>query len=184
MGNKVKVLLAASQAIDRANDTLAVVANFCVLVACLISAGNAVSRYLFSQSSNSWLEVQWYLFAAIVMLGAPHTLRMNEHVRVDLLYNLASDRVKLLIDVGGILLFLFPACILLTALSWPWFVDSWNLNEESSNFGGLVRWPVKLLLPVGFALMVIQGLSELIKRLTALRRNDTSHLVKYEKPLQ
>lgn len=184
MRNKVKALLAVSHAIDCVSDKLAVAANFCVLIACLISAGNAVSRYVFSESSNSWLEVQWYLFAAIVMLGGAHTLRMNEHVRVDLLYNFSSDRTKLLIDIGGILLFLFPICILLTSLSWPWFVDSWVLNEESSNVGGLVRWPVKLLLPVGFALMCVQGLSELIKRLAALQLQDASDLIKYEKPLQ
>lgn len=180
----MKTLLAVSRIIDRVNGILAITANFCVLIACLISAGNAVSRYLFNESSNSWLEIQWYLFAAVVMLGGAHTLRVNEHVRVDLLYNFASDRTKLLIDIGGTLLFLLPISTLLILLSWSWFVESWALNEASSNVGGLMRWPIKLLLPVGFALMFVQGFSELMKRLAALRQRDASNLVRYEKPLQ
>ena len=149
----------------------------------LISAGNAGSRYLFSESSNGWLEIQWYMFAGMVLLGAPYTLKMNEHVRVDLVYGMVSERTRIWIDIIGGFLFLLPICIILTYFTWPWFVDSWKLNEASSNAGGLVRWPVKLLLPVGFCLMALQGVSEIIKRIAALE-----HVIdiefKYEKPLQ
>jgi len=176
-------LLVFSSAVDWINEKFGVVANWLVLLACLISAGNAASRYLFSESSNGWLEVQWYMFAGIVLLGGPYTLKMNEHVRVDLLYGMVSERTRIWIDIVGGVLFLLPICVILTYFTWPWFVDSWNLSESSSNAGGLIRWPVKLLLPVGFALMILQGLSEIIKRIAAL-----DHVIeaefKYEKPLQ
>ena len=179
----MKSLLAISRGIDWFNTQFAVVANWLVLLAALISAGNAGSRYLFSESSNGWLEIQWYMFAGMVLLGAPYTLKMNEHVRVDLFYGIASERTRIWIDIVGGLLFLLPICVILTYFTWPWFVESWRLNEASSNAGGLVRWPVKLLLPVGFFLMAIQGVSEIIKRVAALE-----HVIdvdfKYEKPLQ
>ena len=176
-------MLAISRGIDWFNTNLAVVANWLVLLAALISAGNAGSRYLFSESSNGWLEIQWYMFAGMVLLGGPYTLKMNEHVRVDLFYGLASERTRIWIDIVGGLLFLLPICVILTYFTWPWFVESWTINEASSNAGGLVRWPVKLLLPVGFFLMAMQGVSEIIKRVAALE-----HVIdvdfKYEKPLQ
>ena len=180
----MKSLLAISRGIDWFNTQLAVVANWMVLLAALISAGNAASRYLFSESSNGWLEIQWYMFAAMVLLGAPYALKMNEHVRVDLFYGMiASERTQIWIDIIGGLLFLLPICVILTYFTWPWFVESWNINEASSNAGGLIRWPVKLLLPVGFVLMALQGVSEIIKRIAALE-----HVIdvefKYEKPLQ
>ena len=165
------------------NAQIAVIANWLVLLACLISAGNAMSRYLFSISSNGWLEIQWYMFAGMVLLGAPYTLKMNEHVRVDLVYGMVSERTRIWIDILGGFLFLLPICVILTYFTWPWFLESWHQNEGSSNAGGLVRWPVKLLLPVGFGLMILQGISEIIKRIAALE-----HLIdiefKYEKPLQ
>ena len=165
------------------NAQIAVIANWLVLLACLISAGNAMSRYLFSVSSNGWLEIQWYMFAGMVLLGDPYTLKMNEHVRVDLVYGMVSERTRIWIDILGGFLFLLPICVILTYFTWPWFLESWHQNEGSSNAGGLVRWPVKLLLPVGFGLMVLQGISEIIKRIAALE-----HLIdiefKYEKPLQ
>ena len=177
------VLLRLSRAIDWVNAQFGVVANWFVLLACLISAGNAASRYLISVSSNGWLEIQWYMFAGMVLLGAPFTLKMNEHVRVDLVYGMLSERARIWIDIIGGVLFLLPICVILTYFTWPWFVESWTLNEGSSNAGGLVRWPVKLLLPVGFALMALQGISEIIKRIAALE-----HVVdiefKYENPLQ
>jgi TRAP-type mannitol/chloroaromatic compound transport system permease small subunit len=179
----VRGLLTLSRGIDWLNAQFGVVANWLVLLACLISAGNAASRYLFSQSSNGWLEIQWYMFAGMVLLGAPYALKMNEHVRVDLIYGMVSERTQIWIDIIGGFLFLLPICVILTYFTWPWFVDSWNINEESSNAGGLVRWPVKLLLPVGFALMALQGISEIIKRIAALE-----HVIdiefKYEKPIQ
>ena len=179
----MNVLLDLSRLIDRLNEKFAVVANWLVLLACLISAGNAGSRYLFSASSNAWLEIQWYMFAGMVLLGAPYTLKVNEHVRVDLLYSSVSERTQIWIDILGAIFFLLPICLILVYFTWPWFVDSWRLNEESSNAGGLLRWPVKLLLPVGFFLMALQGISELIKRIAALE-----HVIDvefhYEKPLQ
>jgi TRAP-type mannitol/chloroaromatic compound transport system permease small subunit len=179
----VKVLLSLSRGIDWLNTQLAVVANWLVLLAAVISAGNAASRYVFSESSNGWLEIQWYMFAGMVLLGGPYTLKMNEHVRVDLVYGMVSERTRIWIDIIGGLLFLLPICVILTYFTWPWFVESWTINEASSNAGGLLRWPVKLLLPVGFFLMALQGISEIIKRVAALE-----HVIdvdfKYEKPLQ
>lgn len=176
-------LLAFSRVVDWINDKFGHVANWMVLLACLISAGNATSRYLFSESSNGWLEIQWYLFAGMVMLGGPYTLKMNEHVRVDLVYGMASERTRIWIDIIGGILFLLPICLILTYFTWPWFVDSWRINEASSNAGGLVRWPVKLVLPIGFALMALQGISEIIKRIAALEHVIEADF-KYEKPLQ
>ena len=179
----MKTLLKLAAAIDFVNDRFGEVANWLVLFACLISAGNAASRYAFSLSSNAWLEVQWYMFAGMVLLGGPYTLARNEHVRVDLIYGSVSERTRIWIDIIGGLLFLLPICLILVYFTWPWFVDSWRINEQSSNAGGLIRWPVKLLLPVGFMLMALQGISEIIKRVAALE-----HLIaadfKYEKPLQ
>ena len=181
--SNVNGLLKLSAAIDWFNGKLGVIANWLVLLACLISAGNAASRYLFSESSNGWLEIQWYMFAGMVLLGGPYTLKMNEHVRVDLFYGMASERTRIWIDIIGGVLFLLPICVILTYFTWPWFVESWTINETSSNAGGLIRWPVKLMLPVGFALMALQGISEIIKRIAALE-----HVIdiefKYEKPLQ
>src|SRR5690348_5545043 len=184
MGNEnVRGLLKLSSGIDWLNEKFGVIANWLVLWAALISAGNAASRYAFSESSNSWLEIQWYMFAGMVLLGGPYTLKMNEHVRVDLVYGLVSERTRIWIDIVCGVLFLVPMCIILTYFTWPWFVDSWNINEQSSNAGGLVRWPVKLLLPIGFALMLLQGFSEIIKRIAALEHVIDTEF-KYEKPLQ
>ncbi len=184
MGDEnVRGLLKLSSGIDWLNEKFGVVANWLVLLACVISAGNAASRYLFSESSNGWLEVQWYMFAGMVLLGGPYTLKMNEHVRVDLVYGLVSERTRIWIDIVCCVLFLLPICLILIYFTWPWFVESWRLGEESSNAGGLIRWPVKLVLPVGFALMVLQGISELIKRVAALEHVIEADF-KYEKPLQ
>jgi TRAP-type mannitol/chloroaromatic compound transport system permease small subunit len=176
-------LLKLSRAIDSMNEKFGVIANWLVLLSCLISAGNAVSRYVFSESSNGWLEVQWYMFAGMVLLGGPFTLCKNEHVRVDLIYGSVSERTRIWIDILGGFLFLLPICLILTYFTWPWFVESWRIGEVSSNAGGLIRWPVKLILPVGFAMMALQGISEIIKRIAALE-----HVIdvefKYEKPLQ
>jgi TRAP-type mannitol/chloroaromatic compound transport system permease small subunit len=176
-------LLKLSRAIDRVNDQFGVIANWLVLLACLISAGNAASRYLFNASSNAWLEVQWYMFAGMVLLGGPVTLKLNEHVRVDLIYSALSERARIWIDIVGGLLFLLPICVILVYFTWPWFVESWRIDEMSSNAGGLIRWPVKLILPVGFALMALQGVSELIKRIEALIHQHRLQY-EYEKPLQ
>jgi TRAP-type mannitol/chloroaromatic compound transport system permease small subunit len=179
----VKPLLGLSRGIDWISTQLGVIANWLVLLACLVSAGNATLRYLFHIGSSGWLEIQWYMFGGMVLLGAPYTLLLNEHVRVDLLYSMASPRGRLWIDVFGILFFLLPICVILVYFTWPWFVGSWSINEISPNAGGLVRWPVKLLLPVGFFWMAVQGVSELIKRVATLLGVLAAEFV-YEKPLQ
>jgi TRAP-type mannitol/chloroaromatic compound transport system permease small subunit len=162
-------LLAFSRAVDALNARLGLLAEWCVLLACLLAAGNAGLRYAFSLGSNASLEAQWYFFAGIVMLGGGYTLFRNGHVRVDLVYGMLPDRARIWVDLVGISLFLLPAMALLAWMSWPFFLDSWLQNETSSSPGGLVRWPVKLLMPLGFTLITAQGLSELIKRIAVLR---------------
>ena len=175
--------LRLSGAIDQLNELLGRLANLLVLLSCLISAGNAMVRYAYDYSSNGWLESQWYMFAAMVMLGASYTLRRNEHVRVEVLYLYLSERGQLWLDLIGAVVFLIPVCLLLAALSWPFFMQSFAVGEWSSNAGGLLRWPIKLLLPVGFALIALQGLSELIKRVAALQGYVLID-AKYERPMQ
>lgn len=182
----MRAFLAISRAIDGINTIFGKVAEWMVFAACAISAGNAVSRYALSWSSNAWLEVQWYLFAGVVMLGASYTLNRNGHVRVDLIYGNLSERKQLWVDVLGIIFFLFPAMMLLVWMTWPFFMDSFMRNEGSQNAGGLIRWPAKLVLPLGFFLLTLQGLSELIKRIALLRgiRPEGEVVLTYEKPVQ
>ncbi|MBB4006747.1 TRAP transporter small permease subunit [Allorhizobium taibaishanense] len=177
------ILLGWSRAIDKLSEVVGRVAEYLVMLCCLISAGNAIIRYLFNVSSNGWLEIQWYLFAYVVVLGASHTLRKNGHVRVDLIYGSVSEHKRLWIDIIGIILFLLPVCIFLTWLCWPFFWLSFQQGEVSANAGGLIRWPVKLILVAGFGLLTLQGTSELIKRVAALSGRINID-VNYEKPLQ
>jgi TRAP-type mannitol/chloroaromatic compound transport system permease small subunit len=179
-------LIAFSRAVDALNAQVGKLADWAVLLSCAISAGNAFIRYGLSYSSNAWLEVQWYLFGATVMLGTSYTLFKNEHVRVDLLYASISDRARLWVDVFGFIFFLLPATILLAYMTWPFFMDSFVRNEGSPNAGGLLRWPVKILLPIGFALLTLQGLSELIKRVALLRgiQPAAEVVVEYKRPEQ
>jgi TRAP-type mannitol/chloroaromatic compound transport system permease small subunit len=179
----MKSLLAFSRVVDAFNERLSYVANWLVLLSCLISAGNAFSRYAFSISSNAWLEIQWYMFGAMVMLGTSYTLKRNEHVRVDIVYSNLSTRRQIGVDIFGAIFFLLPAALIMAYLSWPIFHNSWAENEISSNAGGLVRWPVKLFLPLGFALLSLQGISELIKRFAMLTGHMEANL-HYERPLQ
>lgn len=176
-------LLGLARLIDRLNDRLGRLANWAVFLACVLCAANALSRYAFDLSSNAWLEVQWYLFAAAVMLGASHTLRMNEHVRVDILYMHLSERGKEWLDLLGTAFFLLPSMATIAWLAWPVFWESWSIHEVSTNAGGLVRWPVKLLLPLGFSLVFLQGVAEIIKRAAALR-GDTTYVSHYARPVQ
>ncbi|WP_137179117.1 TRAP transporter small permease subunit [Roseomonas sp. AR75] len=162
-------LLAFSRIVDSVNARFGRLADWCVLLACALSAGNAMLRYGFSLGSNASLEGQWYLFAAVVMLGGSYTLFRNEHVRVDVLYGALSERRRIWVDVIGISLFLLPAMALLAWMTWPFFLESWVRAETSSSPGGLIRWPVKLLMPLGFTLITLQGMSELIKRVALLR---------------
>lgn len=178
--------LRLSAAIDRLTRAVSVAADYAVLAALLISAANAISRYAGGFSSNAFLEVQWYLFGAIVLFGGAHTLRLNGHVRVDVIYAGLSPRARMKVDVLGFALFLLPSCVLLCGLSIPFFWHSFRSGEVSNNAGGLILWPAKLLLPVGFGLMTLQGVSELIKRLAALagHAEPTSVANAYERPAQ
>jgi TRAP-type mannitol/chloroaromatic compound transport system permease small subunit len=174
-----------SQAVDAINARFGIVADWCVLLAALVSAGNAFSRYLFSYSSNGFLEAQWYLFGALVLLGAPYTFRLNEHVRVDVIYSAIPPRARLMVDIFGLTVFLLPAMIFLAYLTWGQFWVSFRQGEMSSQYGGLIRWPIKLVLPLGFALLVLQGLSELIKRIAALAGEGAAPATAdYERPVQ
>jgi len=179
----MKLLLAFCRFVDSLNHKLGLVANWLVLIACVISAGNALIRYGFNTSSNAWLEIQWYLFAGMVMLGASYTLKVNEHVRVDVFYSRYGDRTRLWLDFVGGIVFLLPMTVMIGWLGWPMVANSWAVGEVSSNAGGLLRWPVKLLVPVGFVLLSLQGLSEVIKRYAALtgRLDLDAH---YERPVQ
>lgn len=163
------VLLALSRAIDSASASVGRYASWLVLAAVLISAGNATTRKLFSLSSNAWLEAQWYLFSAVFLLAAAFTLLDNEHVKVDLLYANLPRRAQLWIEIVGTVLFLFPFCLISTYLSWPIVLAKVFSGEVSNNTGGLVLWPVWALIPVGFGLLFLQGVSELIKRVAILR---------------
>jgi TRAP-type mannitol/chloroaromatic compound transport system permease small subunit len=158
-----------------------------ILLSCIVSAANAVLRYSLDISNNWPLELQWYLFAAAVMLGAAYTLKRNEHVRVDLIYSQLSDRGRLYVDLFGLIVFLMPACILFTWLSWTTlFYPSWLVSEHSLNAGGLSRYPIKLIVPFGFFMLGLQGLSEIIKRIGAIKGRETLPAadLHYEKPMQ
>lgn len=161
----MKALLALSRLIDALNERVGRIVLWLVLASVLISAGNAVVRKVLGISSNAWLEIQWYLYAAVFMLVAGYTLKHNEHVRIDVIVSRFSPRTRNWIDVFGILAFLTPWVVLMVWLGWPYFLQAWRSGEVSSNFGGLIRWPVYILIPVGYALLGLQGLSELIKRL-------------------
>src|SRR5215467_14146236 len=136
----MKVLVALSRLIDALNERCAKIANWLVFLSCLISAANAFSRYAFSLSSNAWLEIQWYMFGALVLLGASYTLKKNEHVRVDIVYSNISTRAQIWVDIIGGIFFMLPATLILTYLSWPVFYNSWLIDEVSTNAGGLTRW--------------------------------------------
>ncbi len=158
-------LLSLSRAIDWINERVGRSVLWLVLIAVLISAGNAIVRKVFNTSSNALLEIQWYLFAALFMLAAGYTFLRNEHVRIDILNSRLSPKARNWVDVFGILFFLLPISVLILWLSWPIVMNSYVSGEMSQNPGGLIRWPVKMLLPVGLGLLVLQAVSELIKRI-------------------
>jgi TRAP-type mannitol/chloroaromatic compound transport system permease small subunit len=162
-------LLSLSRLIDTISTWIGKLTMWLILATTLISAGNAIVRKAFDTSSNSLLEIQWYLFAAVFMLGAGYGFLRNSHVRIDFISARLSDRTRNWIDVFGIVFVLIPFCILLISLSWPFFVNAYTNGEMSQNAGGLIRWPVYLLVPVGFMLLMLQALSELIKRIAFLR---------------
>jgi TRAP-type mannitol/chloroaromatic compound transport system permease small subunit len=164
----VKALLALARLIDALTERVGRVVIWLVLTATLISAGNAMIRYTLGESSNAWLEIQWYLFGAMFLLGAGYTLKHNGHVRIDIFYNRFGPRGQAWIDLVGGLLFLMPMAMLLAWLAWPMFHEAWITQEMSPDAGGLLRWPVKLLLPLGFGLLALQGVAEVIKRIGVL----------------
>ncbi|AYR19638.1 TRAP transporter small permease subunit [Alcaligenes faecalis] len=165
----MKFFLRLSSLIDRLNTVVGKSVTWLTLIVVLVSAINAVVRKVYGISSNQWLELQWYLFGAIFLLAAGYTFFVNEHVRVDALAERFAPRVQVWIDIIGVIFFLLPATLLIFWLSIPFFEQSYVLNEQSSNTGGLVRWPVKLLIPVGFALLALAGVSHLIKCIGFLR---------------
>lgn len=164
----MKSLMLLARGIDLLNGAIGKLAMWLILAATLISAGNAISRKAFNLSSNAFLEIQWYLFAAVFMLGGGYAFLRNAHVRIDVLSGRLSPRARNWIDVVGILVFLFPLCYMLASMGWPVFARAWASGEISSSAGGLVRWPVYGLIPLGFALLALQGVPELIKRLNFL----------------
>jgi TRAP-type mannitol/chloroaromatic compound transport system permease small subunit len=193
----MKSLLGLSRGIDWISTKFGLVADVTVTLACFVSAGNATLRYLtnflpdgfreflvdWRLLGNSSLEMQWYLFAAMVMLGGAYTLLRNEHVRVDLVYGNVSVETRQWIDLLGCIFFLIPMCVMMIYITLPWVIESYRFNETSTNAGGLIRWPVKALLPLGFFLLLLQGISELIKTLAAMNgyiKIDNQ----YERPLQ
>ena len=165
----MSVLLSFSHLVDRCNDMIGKLVRWLVLAAVLISAGNAIVRKIFNTSSNGLLEIQWYLFAGVFMLGAGYAFLRNVHVRIDFVSSKLSKRTNAIIDAAGIVVFLIPLCLILIRLSWPFFYNAWVTGEMSSNAGGLIRWPVLALIPLGFAILLLQALSELIKRIAFLR---------------
>jgi TRAP-type mannitol/chloroaromatic compound transport system permease small subunit len=179
----MKRLLQIAHGIDWLNDHIANAAKWAILLSCLISAANAGLRYAFDISSNARLEIQWYLFAGCVMLGAAQVLRLNEHVRVDVLYGRLSSRARVWVDLFGLCAFLLPVLAVLLWFTWPHFFRTFHSQEVSSNAGGLIRWPVVLTIPLGFSLLALQGCSEIIKRTACLLGLYDMHW-QYERPLQ
>lgn len=161
-------LLKLSRGIDALNTGVGKASTWLILVVVVISAGNAVMRYTIDWSSNGFLEIQWYLFSAVFLLCSGYVLLKNEHIRIDVICGRLSERTQNWIDVFGIIVFLLPMATLILYLSWPVFMNAWTTSEGSPNPGGLIRWPVRLLMPIGFLLLTLQAVSELIKRIAFL----------------
>lgn len=179
----MNALLALSRAIDGLNERIGRAVTWLVLATTLISAGNAAMRYGFNLSSNAWLEIQWYLFGLIFLLGAGYTLKHNGHVRIDVLYGRFSPRAQARVDVLGGLLFLLPMSGLIAWLGWGFFAASLAVHETSPDAGGLLRWPIKLAVPLGFALLFLQGVAEIVKRVAFLKGLVPPPAEKGEEPL-
>ncbi|MEE8100072.1 MAG: TRAP transporter small permease subunit [Hyphomicrobium sp.] len=165
----MRALLQVSRLIDAATERLGRSVAWLVVVAALISAGNAIIRKLFDTSSNAWLELQWWLFSAVFLLAAPWTLALNEHIRIDILNERYPRWLRNTIEIVGHTLFLLPMAAIIVWTSWPFFVASFLQNEQSLNYGGLPQWPAKFLIPLAFTILFVQGLSELIKRIAIMR---------------
>jgi TRAP-type mannitol/chloroaromatic compound transport system permease small subunit len=165
----MQALLALSRLIDAATRTLGQWVAWLIVAAAIVSAGNAIIRKMFDLSSNAWLELQWWLFSAVFLLAAPWTLALNEHIRIDILNQRLPQWVRNAIEIVGHLLFLLPMAGVVVWTSWPFFLRSYEQNEQSSNYGGLPQWPAKFLIPLAFSILFIQGVSELIKRIAIMR---------------
>lgn len=165
----MNALMSVSRLIDAMSGWVGKSIRWLILLVVLISAGNAIIRKAFDVSSNAWLEVQWYLFAAVFLLGAGYVFLVNAHVRIDFISSRLGARARNWVDIIGIVVFLLPLCIIVINLSWPLFYNAYVSGETSQNAGGLIRWPVFLMMPLGFTLLLLQGLSELIKRIAFLR---------------
>lgn len=164
-------LLSLSRLIDALTERIGKLAMWFILATTMISAGNAIVRKIFDTSSNAFLEIQWYLFAAVFMLGSGYAFLRNAHVRIDFISSKFSARGRNWVDVIGIIVFVFPLCYMMATLGWPLFENAYVSKEMSSNAGGLIRWPVYALIPAGFALLALQSVSELIKRIAFLTGN-------------
>lgn len=178
----MKPLLALSRGIDFVNEHVGRLLYWAILVMVLVSAGNATLRYTLSIASNAWLELQWYLFAAVFLLCAGYTLKHNEHIRIDVVASLWSRRTQTWIDIFGTLFFLLPMSVYIMWSSWPVFMNAWNSGEVSGSAGGLIRWPARLLVPAGFFLLSLQGVSELVKRIAYLQGLIPDPAEKHEDP--
>lgn len=177
----MKSLLKLSRAIDTLNEKCGRVFMVLVLITVLISAGNAIVRKLFHTSSNAFLEIQWYLFGALFLLCAGYTLLKNDHVRIDVIIGKLSKRMHAWIDIFGTVCFLLPLCAIVIYYSWPQFMKAWISNETSADAGGLIRWPVLLLVPVGFSLLALQGVSQIIKNYAYIKGKAPYPYTKEEK---
>ena len=165
----LKALLPATRVIDAINTWIGKRVAWLMLAAVLVSAVNATVRKVFDTSSNSWLELQWVLFSVVFLLCSPWTLLANEHIRIDILNNLLPQRARNIIDVVGHAFFLLPLTVVMMITGIPFFLNSFEINEQSWNAGGLPQWPAKSLIMIGFALLLIQGISELVKRIAVMR---------------
>jgi TRAP-type mannitol/chloroaromatic compound transport system permease small subunit len=165
----VAALLRISKLIDAITERIGKLVMWLILAAVVISAGNAIMRKAFDIGSNAYLEIQWYLFSAVFMLGSGYVFLRNAHVRIDFISGKLSKRTNAIIDAVGMVVFLIPLCLILISLSWPVFERSWVSGEMSQNAGGLIRWPVQLLIPLGFSILLFQAFSELIKRIAFVR---------------
>lgn len=166
----MKPWLALAAAIDALNEKAGQAARWLIFACILISAGNAIARYGFNLGSNAFLEIQWYLFSLVFLGAAGYTLKHNAHVRIDLIAGRLSARTQAWIDIFGHLFMLMPVCLIMLWFGWNAFLESYRIGEISTDAGGLARWPVKLVVPAAFVLLILQGLSETIRKIDALRR--------------
>ena len=179
----MRPFLKFADAVDWLDEQVGQTLKWLVLFASLISAGNALMRYTIHYSSNAWLEIQWYMFGAMFLLAAGYALKHGEHVRVDVFYSKMSPRTQAWVDVVGTVLFLMPMAVIIAWLSIPMVVNSYHIQEHSSDAGGLLRWPIKIMIPLGFLFLAVQGVAEIIKKYAVATglREPGKH---YERPVQ